>query len=68
VTAHPSKKGLGCFDGQRLRFGGLQRHAGRSQTRALVACGKQSVVADAFEAARQHMMQEAPDEGFDGCH
>ena len=66
MTAHPSKKGLGSFDGQRLRFGGLQRRAGRRQSRALMMCSKQPIVANALEAARQHMMQKAPDEGIDG--
>jgi len=66
VTADPREKGLGRFDRQRLRLGHLQRDPRGSQTRPLVVCGKQAVVADAFEAARQHVLQEAADEGVDG--
>ena len=59
MTADPREKGLGRFDRQRLRLGHLQRDPRGGQTHPLVVCGKHAVVADAFEAARQHVRKRS---------
>src|SRR5688572_31749572 len=42
--------------------GGGKRGSGAGEQRALIAVGEQSVVADAVEAARQHVQAEAAQE------
>ncbi len=63
LPAHASEEVLGRFDSDCLWFRRLERRTGGGKPGPLVAAGEQPVVAQALEAGRQHVAQEASDEG-----
>ena len=63
LTAHAGEEVCGRFDHRRLRCRRLECHTGGGEPGPLVAAGEQPVVAQALEAGRQHVAQEASDEG-----
>ena len=63
VSAHEGgPKDAGCGIGGRWRCRLLQKHANGGDLGLAVGIGEQSVVADAMEAGRQHVQQEAAHE------
>ena len=63
LPAYAGEEVFGRFDHRRLWCGRLECRTGGGKPGPLVAAGKQPVVAQALEAGRQHVAQEASDEG-----
>jgi len=63
LPADAGEEVLGCFDHRRLWCRRLECRTGGSKPGTLVAAGEQPVVAQALKAGRQHVAQEASDEG-----
>src|SRR4249920_995220 len=61
--------GIGGSIGLRCELWNSERRADRGNVVCPTCVGEQAVMADAMEAARQHVHQEAPDELVGGkCH
>ena len=63
LPADAGEEVLGCFDHRRLWCRRLECRTGGGKPGPLVAAGEQPVVTQALEAGRQHVTQEASDEG-----
>ena len=62
-SGHAGEEVFGRFDNDCLCCRRLECHTGGGEPGPLVATGEQPVVAQALEAGRQHVAQEASDEG-----